>query len=75
MASLDFLQKGLLGAVLMTLAGIGAVNWLLIEVMGTDLVQVLSMGNAQLATALYVLAGVGGIPVLLRGLQKLMDRF
>jgi uncharacterized membrane protein YuzA (DUF378 family) len=46
------------------LAGVGAVNWLLIAQLDFNLVTTLFGQGSTLTTAVYTLAGVGGIGVL-----------
>lgn len=60
-----------LGAFASILAGVGAANWLFIELFETDVVQLLSMGSDPLATLIYVLAGVAGLGAISSGVQML----
>lgn len=62
-----------LSAVASLLAGVGATNWLVIEVFSVDLVQVVSMGSAGVASLIYVLAGLAGLGILSRAVSRLAE--
>lgn len=53
------------------LAGVGAANWLFVELFETDVVQLVSMGSDPFATLIYVLAGVAGLGAIASGLSML----
>lgn len=65
---MEFFQENL-QALATTLAGVGAANWLSIEALGLDLVQVLSMGNGLAASSIYVLAGIAGVGTIVAGVS------